>query len=672
MSRTNRIIALSFLGLLFCFLMACVPPSEVNDLDIKVDYSLKEHQTIGDLQDRRETVGLIEKLSSPFVTERYLAILGLASTQDSIAVDSLIRVMNVDLSMDNRAAAAYALGQIGSSTITPWLVRSFATQDTAMFNTSVHANILEAIGKTGSIVELEQIANVSTYLPEDDWLIWGQMSAIYRFGVRGIFHPKATSTVVDKLKDAQYPVRARRIAASYLQRHASLDLKEYLSTLRAVFTSESDVFVRAGLASALGRHFDVELDTEGLKNEKDYRVKVNALRGMRDVVPPSLMDTILLFLKDENVHVRHTAAELLAFVSTPNRINELLELARSISEPTLKANLLGAALGSTPIGFVNTSNVITAEIVSSLKTTNNIYHRAQFIKALGNGPDNFNELKSLLLTSNEPIIRTTIISAIGQILDKNVFGPGPRATISANALRKAIILEMINILNGNDPGAIAVACSVIKHKNLNAKEYLELKPAIRQAVKKLSLPKESETKYELESTIAFLNDSVATPQAPVYNHPIDWSIMAGINDSSRVYINTTKGQIVAKLFVNYSPGSISNFMRLAQDNYYDGKVVHRVVPNFVVQTGCDRGDGYGSLDYSIRSELGPIHYDDEGYIGMASAGKDTEGTQWFITHSPTPHLDGRYTIFAKVVEGMNVVHTITVGDLVQDIRILKN
>jgi len=96
-----------------------------------------------------------------------------------------------------------------------------------------------------------------------------------------------------------------------------------------------------------------------------------------------------------------------------------------------------------------------------------------------------------------------------------------------------------------------------------------------------------------------------------------------------------------------------------------------VVPNFVVQGGCPRGDGYGSPDFTIRSEVPQMYYDTSGYIGMASAGPHTESVQWFITHSPTPHLDGQYTIFGKVEEGMDVVNQLEIGDIIQDIRILK-
>jgi cyclophilin family peptidyl-prolyl cis-trans isomerase len=121
--------------------------------------------------------------------------------------------------------------------------------------------------------------------------------------------------------------------------------------------------------------------------------------------------------------------------------------------------------------------------------------------------------------------------------------------------------------------------------------------------------------------------------------------------------------------VEEAPGSVANFITLALNKYFDDKYFHRVVPNFVVQGGCPRGDGWGSEDYSIRSEFLPHRYK-TGSIGMASAGKDTEGTQWFITHSPTPHLEGRYTIFAAVEEGMDIVHKIEVGDRIVSVEII--
>nr|WP_281350437.1 peptidylprolyl isomerase [Fulvivirga lutimaris] len=141
-----------------------------------------------------------------------------------------------------------------------------------------------------------------------------------------------------------------------------------------------------------------------------------------------------------------------------------------------------------------------------------------------------------------------------------------------------------------------------------------------------------------------------------------------IDKEQIVKISTDKGVIKLRMLVNDAPGSVVNFIALAKSGYYNGKNFHRVVPNFVIQGGCNRGDGYGGEDYSIRSEFANLRYE-EGSVGMASAGKDTEGTQWFITHSPTPHLDGSYTIFAKVTEGMDVVHKMEVGDKINTIEL---
>ena len=145
--------------------------------------------------------------------------------------------------------------------------------------------------------------------------------------------------------------------------------------------------------------------------------------------------------------------------------------------------------------------------------------------------------------------------------------------------------------------------------------------------------------------------------------------MKTISKDQRAKIKTLKGDIIIHLLVEDAPGSVVNFVQLSTGKYFDLKTFHRVVPNFVIQGGCNRGDGWGSEDYSIRSEFTRVRYK-EGSVGMASAGKDTEGTQWFITHSPTPHLDGHYTIFAEVVSGMEVVHDIQVGDLIESIELI--
>ncbi|MCB0576023.1 MAG: peptidylprolyl isomerase, partial [Saprospiraceae bacterium] len=174
----------------------------------------------------------------------------------------------------------------------------------------------------------------------------------------------------------------------------------------------------------------------------------------------------------------------------------------------------------------------------------------------------------------------------------------------------------------------------------------------------------------LDKTLAFFEERPA-PLKPVIpnNHPIDWEEMKKFSARSTVTIATGKGPIVLELYPLWAPGSVANLLRLANSGFFNGKNFHRVVSNHVIQGGCPRGDGYGALDYSIRTEIGLVWFDGAGYLGMASAGPDTEGTQFFITHSARPHLDGKFTIFGKVRSGMEVVDQIQPGDQITGVTV---
>jgi cyclophilin family peptidyl-prolyl cis-trans isomerase len=117
-----------------------------------------------------------------------------------------------------------------------------------------------------------------------------------------------------------------------------------------------------------------------------------------------------------------------------------------------------------------------------------------------------------------------------------------------------------------------------------------------------------------------------------------------------------------------APLTVDNFVMLARRGYFNGQTVPRVVPNFVMQTGDPRGDQNGGPGYSIRCEINEATYD-RGAVGMALSGKDTGGSQWFVTHSPQPHLDGGYTVFGHVISGMDVVDRIVRGDIIRSIAI---
>ena len=139
---------------------------------------------------------------------------------------------------------------------------------------------------------------------------------------------------------------------------------------------------------------------------------------------------------------------------------------------------------------------------------------------------------------------------------------------------------------------------------------------------------------------------------------------------TRCIIKTEKGNMFVELYDNDTPMTVENFVKLAKSGFYNGLTFHRVIPNFVIQGGCPKGDGTGGPGYSIPCELsGQNQYHDRGVLSMAHAGRNTGGSQFFICHSRqnTAHLDRNHTCFGRVVQGLEVIDSIRAGDKINEI-----
>lgn len=136
-------------------------------------------------------------------------------------------------------------------------------------------------------------------------------------------------------------------------------------------------------------------------------------------------------------------------------------------------------------------------------------------------------------------------------------------------------------------------------------------------------------------------------------------------------IETNRGTIVCDLFADAAPVTVNNFVFLAGEGFYNGVTFHRVIADFMVQTGDPTGTGRGGPGYRFKDEFtgNPHRHDAPGVLSMANAGPGTNGSQFFITHVPTPHLNGKHTVFGKVREGQNVVDAIRQGDVINSITI---
>jgi cyclophilin family peptidyl-prolyl cis-trans isomerase len=131
----------------------------------------------------------------------------------------------------------------------------------------------------------------------------------------------------------------------------------------------------------------------------------------------------------------------------------------------------------------------------------------------------------------------------------------------------------------------------------------------------------------------------------------------------KAHMETDKGTMVIELFADKTPMTVNNFVFLSREGFYDGVIFHRVIDNFMVQGGDPTGTGRGGPGYKFGDEFNSsLKHDKQGILSMANAGPGTNGSQFFITHGPTPHLNGRHTVFGQVVEGLDVLMSIPARD----------
>lgn len=137
-------------------------------------------------------------------------------------------------------------------------------------------------------------------------------------------------------------------------------------------------------------------------------------------------------------------------------------------------------------------------------------------------------------------------------------------------------------------------------------------------------------------------------------------------------IETDKGTIKIELTEDKTPKTVANFEKLAGEGYYDGLKFHRVIEDFMIQGGCPQGTGTGGPGYKFADEFHPeLKHDSPGVLSMANSGPNTNGSQFFITHVPTPWLDNKHSVFGKVIEGQDVVDSIQQGDVMNKVTVTE-
>lgn len=600
---------------------------------------------IKDYQDRRLSDSLVQYFSSKNPFYREDAALAFASIQDSAIVGRLGKLLSGDSIAAVRKAAAYALGQTPSSKSESILVNAMADEK----DRRVYAEILESYGKVTRNWRLE-------VHDDDSIVLHGIAWSFYRSGIKGTSDDSIFNADASFLLNPAVMQSTRLGSAHYFARSAR-DFERFQKTIIASARWDRSIDVRIASTLALGK---IMTDSSRiaaqiiLQEDSDYRVRISAIRALQSFPFDQIWSFVLKSLHDENINVGIASSEVIKTTATKAYWKDILLSAREAKNWRIQANLYEAALGATG------DNGLAEEIRALYSKTSNPYHKATLLVALQHTISSCEFIQEQLLNATVPVVRSASATSLVAMNYGKSFEP---------ALRKRFATFYINAIKTGDPAVIGTIAGALADPELGYKNVVDDYTFLYAAKQRLSLPKDNEAMQPLEAAIALFEErKLPTVVNNAFNHPIDWSLVTRIPRDQKAVIATTKGKITVRLFVEEAPGSVANFVQLVEARYFDDKYFHRVVPNFVIQTGCNRGDGWGSEDYSIRSEFSGRRYK-TGSVGMASAGKDTEGTQWFITHSPTPHLDGRYTIFAEVESGMDVVHQIEVGDKILNIEL---
>ncbi|MDA3859644.1 MAG: peptidylprolyl isomerase, partial [Melioribacteraceae bacterium] len=257
---------------------------------------------------------------------------------------------------------------------------------------------------------------------------------------------------------------------------------------------------------------------------------------------------------------------------------------------------------------------------------------------------------------------------------------------------KEYVSYLLKVFQSNKPSSVSIIADGLKTPIINSNKELIQELILEQVFKNKNNPQFAETIVSLanlsykvdrvfyDSVIDMLSTSMLNSvkkyafdkQGIEFTPQKDDKLFAKLWSNSFKYkfaeVETNKGNFTIELKPEYAPMTCGNFITLTESGFYNGVVFHRVVPNFVIQTGDTTGTGWGGPGYEIISEFSPLPFD-RAAVGVASIGKDTEGSQWFVMHSIFPHLNGRYTNWATVIKGMDVVDIIDEGDRIIKVRL---
>jgi len=575
---------------------------------------------------------------------------------------SLLQGLLVDSDLEVRREAAFALGELGNAEARRALVVAAVDPDRELGGLAV-----EALGKLGT--PLAEVRRPLSALGEEESL---RRLAPFLFRFR-----EAEAVEVAARGLASTEAAVRRGAAYALGREPR---PEGVELLRGALDDE-DPFVRAWAARGLGRVGDLG-DLERLEarlGDPESSPRVQALRAGAEILsrspalpPLGWGDRIVALLDDERPGVRAAALEAAAVFLPHPALEAAVESRLATGEPrerelallALAAADVEAAAGAVAVAASAPdprTRAVAAEAAARRGDVDTLFRltedsdasvRRAALEGLGRGAgDATAELAERFLRDPDPTVRATALEMLAE-------QPGVAARLLAETLDRA----------REDPMNDARLAGVRALAARGRREPGEA-PAVLEALERLAGDPDWLVRREAAAGLEALGGQ--RPEVGPVETGRSLAIYRDVFDRTRaertVEIETERGVLRLALACPEAPQTCLSFLQLAGQGFFDGIAFHRVVPDFVVQGGDPRGDGWGGPGYSLRDEINRLRFE-RGALGMALSGPDTGGSQFFLTLSPQPHLDGGFTVFGRLVDGFEVLDRIRQGDRVLAVR----
>ncbi len=654
------------------------PPPAVTAYDQKMRWILL-------LEDERQLKGsggdLLALLQDPEARVRRRAALAAGRVRLPEAVPGLTTLLESDHDVEVRQMAAFAMGLIGDAAAAPVLSAALADSDPTIQGRAAEGLGLighkPAAAAIGAMVAAHIAAGVLNGVNADD-MGMPKPPAVeaVRLGVYALVRLASYDALAAGVLDREGQPRSRWWPVAFaLQRINDARAVPALLSLLAGDGQLTRAFAARGLGALKDQRAAPPLLAIAGNTSEPLALRIQAVRGLALLgetrAAPVMMKLIVSAQVDQNLQLEAIVA--LGQLRQPGAVELLIDLV-SASWPSVRSAALQALARTDPETFISA--------ISTLDPDPHWSVRAALATALGELAKERSEapLIGLLRDADQRVIPLAIdalakvgaTGAIPELLarlkadDQVVRAAAARALATLKApgataaLTEALALSQrdglyvartatLDALTTIDPTAARpLLVAALGDKDwavrLRAAENLrKLDPAADVSAMRRSPP-------PMVPELAAV-DTFVTPQY-----------------SPSAYIDTSKGTIQFELAVIDAPRTVANFIALARKHYFRGVQLHRVVPDFVVQDGDPRGDGEGGPGYTIRDEINQRPYL-RGTVGMALDWADTGGSQFFITHSPQPHLDGRYTVFGQVISGMDVVDRLQQWDTIERIRI---